>query len=262
MFCWTQDPTGEVAHRPWPIPHGAWLMAQRWTNLLFAHWPVEASLMRRLVPASLPLDEFDGRAWLSIASFYLSHLRPHWLPPLPVVSAFPELNVRTYVTLGDKPGVYFFSLDAGSALAVAGARAAYHLPYFNARMKIESARDGTVEYTSHRNDRRGAPADFHARYRPVAPVTLSTPGTLDHWLTERYCLYATDHAGRVYRAEIHHHQWPLQPVDALIDVNTMAGAAGVSLPEISPRVAFSPLIDVVVWRPMLVRPSHGTASER
>jgi len=237
------------------MPRLPWLMAQRWSDLLFAHWPIEASVMRRRVPSSLPLDTFDGSAWLSIASFHLSHLRPHWLPAVPVLSAFPELNVRTYVTLGGKAGVYFFSLDAGSALAVAGARATFHLPYFNARMRIRTHADGVIAYESHRFDPRGKPADFRARYRATGSVALSSPGTLDHWLSERYCLYATDDAERVYRAEIHHHPWPLRPADALFEENTMALAAGLSLPAIAPRLAFSSLLDVVVWSPQRVHAS-------
>jgi uncharacterized protein YqjF (DUF2071 family) len=227
-------------------------MAQRWTDLLFAHWPVDASALRALVPAQLPLDTFDGMGWISIASFYLSHLRPRWLPAVPWLSEFPELNVRTYVSLGGKPGVYFFSLDAGSALAVAGARATYHLPYFNAVMSTTRDNAGTVAYTSRRIDRRGEPAAFAARYRPSGPVATSAPGTLDHWLSERYCLYATD-ARRVYRAEIHHHPWPLQPADAEIETNTMAAAAGIELPAVAPRQAFASLLDVVVWAPRQVR---------
>jgi uncharacterized protein len=249
VYGWTEDPTTDVAHRPWPLPKTQWLMAQRWTNLLFAHWPVPAVALRPLVPGSLPLDSFDGSTWVSIASFYLSHLRAHWLPALPWISEFPELNVRTYVSLGGKPGVYFFSLDAGSALAVAGARAIYHLPYFTARMTTTTGTDGVIRYNSQRTDRRGKPAEFSARYRPTGPVARSSPGTLDHWLCERYCLYAVDHAERVYRAEIHHHQWPLQPVDAGIDVNTVASASGIALPANPPRVAFSSLLDVVVWAP-------------
>lgn len=249
MLDWTPDPTNEVAHRPWRIPRPPWLMAQRWTDLLFAHWPIEPSVMRAVVPSSLPLDTFDGAAWLSIASFRLSHLRPHWLPALPIVSAFLELNVRTYVTLDGKGGVYFFSLDAGSALAVAGARAAYHLPYFNADMQMRTTADGAIEYSSHRTDRRGQPADFRARYRATGPVDFSRSGTLDHWLTERYCLYTTDDGGHVYRAEIHHHQWPLQPAEASLDENTLPLAAGLSIPDIAPRLSFSSLLDVVVWAP-------------
>jgi uncharacterized protein YqjF (DUF2071 family) len=247
-----EGPTGDTAHRPWPLPAGRWIMAQRWTNLLFAHWPVVATTLRSLVPSSLPLDTFDNTAWISIASFYLSHLRPRWLPALPMLSEFPELNVRTYVTLGGKPGVYFFSLDAGSALAVAAARATYHLPYFRARMTTWVGADGSVYYRSHRTDPRGRPADFIARYRAKGPVTHSASGTLDHWLTERYCLYAVDHAEHVYRADIHHHQWPLQPAEAEIDVNTVATASAIQLPTSAPRLSFSSRLDVVVWRPVRV----------
>jgi uncharacterized protein len=224
-------------------------MAQRWTDLLFAHWPVNAEILRTLVPASLPLDTFDNKGWISIAAFYLSHLRARWLPALPLISEFPELNVRTYVTLGGKPGVYFFSLDAGSAFAVAAARATYFLPYFRANMSIRAAADGTLHYRSRRTDSRGRPAELSARYRPTGPISRAKPGTLDHWLTERYCLYSVDHAARVRRAEIHHYPWPLQPADADIDVNTMASAADISLPSTPPRLAFASRLDVVVWSP-------------
>jgi len=231
---------------------GPWIMAQRWSNLLFAHWPVDEGVLRRVVPATLPLDTFDGRAWVSIASFHLSNLRPRFLPPLPWVSAFPELNVRTYTSIGGKAGVYFFSLDAASALAVAGARATYFLPYFRARMAIRLAGDGATEYESKRVDRRGLPAEFRARYRPTGPIDYAAPDTLDYWLTERYALYAVDHAERVYRADIRHPQWPLQPVAASIDINTMADAAGIALPDAPPRLSYASRVDVVVWRPIRV----------
>ena len=250
MLGWTEDPTREIDHRPWPLPSGGWVMAQRWTDLLFAHWRVDTDLLRSVVPRSLPLDAFVNETWISIAAFYLSGLRSRWLPPLPVISEFPELNVRTYVTLGGKPGVYFFSLDAGSALAVAAARALYFLPYFRANMSIRAGADGTLAYRSGRTDARGHPAGFSARYRPTGPISLAKPGTLDHWLTERYCLYAVDRAGRVRRADIHHRRWPLQPVYAEIDVNTMASAAGLELPNEPPRVSFASRLDVVVWAPV------------
>ena len=227
-------------------------MAQRWSDLLFAHWPVSAEMLRDIVPSSLPLDLFENQAWISIAAFFLSHLRARWLPALPFVSEFPELNVRTYVTLGGKPGVYFFSLDAGSALAVAAARATYFLPYFRARMNIRAAADGTLQYNSRRTDPRGRPAELSARYRPTGPISRAKPGSLDHWLTERYCLYSIDRAARIRRAEIHHHPWPLQPADAEISANTMASAAGIQLPSTSPRLSFSSRLDVVVWAPVRV----------
>lgn len=252
MFGFTENPTDETTHRPWPLPAEPWIMAQRWSDLLFAHWPLPIERVRPFVPASLPLDTYDGRTWISIASFYLSHLRPRWLPALPAISEFPELNVRTYVTLGGKPGVYFFSLDAGSSMAVAAARALYHLPYLRAEMSTRRSAAGLVSYFSRRTDPRGRPAEFRARYNPTGPVQLSTPGTLDHWLTERYCLYAVHGGDRVYRAEIHHRQWPLQTAEAEIETNTMAAASGLSIPDVPALVSFAATLDVVVWWPRRV----------
>lgn len=229
-------------------------MEQRWNNLLFAHWPVAPDVIRALVPRTLPLDLYEGTAWVSVTPFYLNHLRPRGLPALPWVSEFPELNVRTYVTLGGKAGVYFFSLDAGSALAVLGARMTYHLPYFRAEMSVRPTEDGMISYHTRRTHRGAPPAVFSARYRPTGAMFRSAPGSLDHWLTERYCLYAVDAVGQIYRAEIHHVPWPLQPAEAQIDQNTMALAAGIALPDQPPRLVFSSRLDVLVWAPSRVRP--------
>jgi uncharacterized protein len=243
------DPLAEVAHRPWPLPREPWVMGQRWSNLLFIHRQATVDAVRALVPASLTLDLHDGTAWVSVTPFYLSHLRPRGIPPLPRVSEFPELNVRTYVTYGGKAGVYFFSLDAGNALAVYGARLLYHLPYFRASMSVREARDGTLHYRSRRTHRDAPAAEFSARYRPAGAITHSKPGSLDHWLTERYCLYALDTARRLCRAEIHHHPWPLQPAEAELERDTMAAAAGLTLPAEPTRLSFSRRLDVVVWAP-------------
>src|SRR3954467_8766290 len=127
----------ETAHRPWPMPASPWIMTQTWHDLLFAHWPVDARTLQAHLPAGLPLDRHDGQAWIGIVPFHITNLAPRGVPSVPFVSAFPELNVRTYVTLDGKPGGFFFSLDAGSAIAVAGARTLFHLPYFTARMHVE-----------------------------------------------------------------------------------------------------------------------------
>ena len=249
MSTMVEDPLAEVAHRPWPLPRGPWVMAQRWSNLLFMHRPAKVDALRALVPPALTLDLYEGAAWISITPFYLSHLRARGMPRLPFASEFPELNVRTYVTYGGKPGVYFFSLDAGSSLAVHGARMLYHLPYFRASMSVREGRDGTIHYRSRRTHRVATPAELSARYRPTGPVTHSKPGTLRHWLTERYCLYSLDPSRRVHRAEIHHHQWPLQPAEVEIERDTMAAAAGLDLPAEPIRLSFSRRIDVLVWPP-------------
>jgi uncharacterized protein YqjF (DUF2071 family) len=237
--------TEHVAHRPWPLPGGPWLMAQTWERLLFAHWPVDPAALRRLMPGEIPLDTYGGSAWLGVTPFHLRALRLRGLPPLPVGSRFPELNVRTYATLGGRPGIHFFSLDAGSRLAVAAARRAYRLPYFHARMSIEQ-RAAEVAYRSRRVDRDGPAAELSIAYRPRGEAFIAPPGSLEHFLTERYCLYTLDERRRVLRGEIHHRPWPLQPAEARVDRNTMAEPLGLEL-DGAPLVHFAARQDVVIW---------------
>lgn len=221
-------------------------MAQTWRDLLFAHWPIGAEVLRPLVPAGLELDTFEGQAWVGVVPFRMTGIRARRLPPVPWLSAFAELNVRTYVTVGGKPGVYFFSLDAANPVAVATARRWFHLPYMNATMSCQA--DGDAVVYSSRRTHGGAPsAEFRARYRPLGPVALSVPGSVAHWLTERYCLYALDGQQRVMRGEVHHEPWPLQPAKADVVVNTMASAAGIEMPANPPLLHFARRLDVVLW---------------
>lgn len=150
-------------------------MKQIWHDLLFAHWPMPHSLMRPFVPPQLTLDTFDGGCWIGVVPFRMSGIRGRWFPALPGLSRFPELNVRTYVTRDGKPGVYFFSLDAANLPAVWAARTFYHLPYFHAAMRVEE-RDGSIQYSSRRH---AAPAEFRARYRPIASVQPRAKGSLE-----------------------------------------------------------------------------------
>jgi uncharacterized protein YqjF (DUF2071 family) len=228
-------------------------MAQTWRDLLFAHWPVSAGTLAALIPRGLSLDTFDGQAWLAVTPFLLTGLRARGLPAVPGLSRFPEVNVRTYVSVADKPGVFFFSLDAGRALAVAAARAMYSLPYFRARMHVKAGPHGVV-YVSRRTHRGAPAAEFRAEYRPTAAVTFSRPGTLPAWLTERYCLYAVDRRGGLHRAEIDHARWPLQPAEADIQLNTMTTGLGLALPE-RPLLHFAARLDVHVWAPQPLPPA-------
>jgi uncharacterized protein YqjF (DUF2071 family) len=259
-------PRGELpfstGHRPWPPPPRPWAHAQTWHRLLFAHWPLPPAALRAVVPAALPLDTFDGQAWLGIVPFSLTGLRLRGLPPLPALSAFPELNVRTYVTLGGKPGVYFFSLDAANPLAVAGARL-LRLPYCFAAMAVRPSRPpgGAGEAWVHYASRRlipgppGSPgAVLRARYRPVGPPAPAPRGTLDHWLTERYCLYTVGRHGRVHRLEIHHPPWPLRPAEADLAVNTLTAPLGLALPDRPPLLHYAHRQDVIGWLPTAVPP--------
>ncbi len=218
-------------------------MVQTWRDLLFAHWPVPVAQLRALVPPALQIDTFGGEAWVAVTPLYIDGLRMRWLPPLPLGSMFAELNVRTYVTVQEKPGVYFFSLDAASPAAVLGARMLYRLPYYEARMSRK--REGSdVVYSSARTG--AARAEFAAKYRPTSEPRPAQKGTLEHFLTERYCLYTT--AGpSLYRAEIHHVPWPLQDASAGITQNTMAAAAGIDLPAKDPLLHFARELKVYVW---------------
>lgn len=231
-----------VAHRPWPVPSGPWLMAQSWHDLLFAHWPILPGVLRPLVPTQLELDTFDKQCWVGVVPFRMSGVRARGLPAIPGTSCFPELNVRTYVACGGKPGVYFFSLDAANWLAVRAARMAYRLPYFYARMQSDDT-GGEILY---RSKRWKGEAEFQGRYRPVTNVSHRNIKTLEHWLTERYCLYATVN-DRTFRGEIHHPPWPLQDASAEINLNTMARAAGIALPDTKPLLHFARRLDVLIW---------------
>lgn len=226
-------------------------MEQTWNDLLFAHWPIPPGLMRALVPQQLSLDTFDGKCWVAVTPFHMTGVRARFMPGIPGVSAFAELNVRTYVTFKGKAGVYFFSLDAASRLAVWAARATYRLPYHFAHMGTRNE-DGWIHY---RSSRIGGQAELRAYYRPVRPVQLRSPGTLEHWLTERYCLYTVARAS-VLRAEIHHEPWPLQDAESEIAQNTMAKAAGIQLPQTAPLLHFSKRLQVLIWPLKPVRREH------
>lgn len=236
----------QTAHRPWPMPDAPWIMTQTWHDLLFAHWPVGVAELRTSLPPGFELDLYEGEAWLGIVPFHMTDVAPRGVPSLPWVSAFSELNVRTYVRVGGVPGVYFFSLDAGNPLAVTAARTLFHLPYFSARMSVTQEGEW-VRYESERTPGDGAPAEFAARYRPTGVPHEAPPRSLEEFLTERYCLFTMDRASHACRVDIHHPPWPLQPAEAEVQRNTMAAAAGFRLPRLAPLLHFSRRQDMVAW---------------
>ncbi|WP_096181900.1 YqjF family protein [Effusibacillus lacus] len=221
-------------------------MTQTWNDLLFAHWPIKPDVIRTLIPDSLQLDTFDGRAWIGVVPFHMSGIRLRWLPPVPFMSSFPEMNVRTYVVADGKPGVYFFSLDATNPIAVWTARTWFRLPYFNAHITVANEA-GRIRYTSRRTHRPAPAGEFQAVYQPVSGVFHPHQGTLDHWLTERYRLYTIGRNKQVYHGEIHHAPWPLQQAEAEISVNTMAQGFGIELPAVKPILHFAKKIETVIW---------------
>lgn len=238
-----------TAHRPWPVPSRRWVMGMKWHDLMFMHWAVPAEALRPLVPGTLELDTFDGQAWIGVVPFRMSGVRPRLFPPLPGLSAFPELNVRTYVTAGGRPGVWFFSLDASNQVAVRTARWTFHLNYYDAKMHCDPQPGGEIRYRSVRTHKGAPPAEFAATYRPTGPVFEAAPGSLDHFLVERYCLYAAAPDGRTYRGDIAHDRWPLQKATAEVTHDTMVQPLGLDVSNSPPLLHFAKYLEVVAWRP-------------
>lgn len=228
-----------TGHRPWPLPERPWTQAQTWEDLSFFHWRVDEASLRPLVPDGLELDTFDGAAWLGVVPFRVTGLRLRGLPPAPVVSAYAQLNVRTYVTAGGRAGVWFFGLEASSRLAAEAARRLYRLPFRHARIAVERD-DGLVRIES---SRPGAVFSAHCcgEGEPFTPE----PGSLEHFLVERYCLYVGGD-GPLRRAEIHHPPWSLRRAEAAVELNTLA-PDGVTLPEDPPLAYAAARQDAVVW---------------
>src|SRR5262245_11123834 len=231
-------------HRLWPLPNRPWLMTQSWHDLLFIHWPIAANELRPLVPDAFEIDRFDGQAWLAVVPFRMTNVAPRFVPAIPGISAFPELNVRTYVRVGDRAGVYFFSLDAGSSVAVQVARALLNLPYYTASMSVQR-HGSTIDYRCERD----SSIEFRATYEPYGETCVAAPGSLEYFLTERYCFYHASRRGRPYRLEVHHPPWPLQRARLQLHRNTMTVAHRLTLPDTEPLVHFAKRQDVVVWGP-------------
>lgn len=228
-------------------------MTQTWYNVLFAHWPVPAAALQALLPRGVTVDTHQGQAWLGVVPFGMQAVRLRGLPPVPGTTRFLELNVRTYVRgpaagQGERPGVWFFSLDAANPLAVAVARRWYHLPYYSAQMEMRRQNGGTA-YHSYRTHPGAAPAEFQARYRPVGKASYAPSGSLEAWLTERYCLYTADRRGRLLCGDIHHAPWHLQRAEAEIGVNTMTLGLGLTIPPapVPPLLHYAKEIETVEW---------------
>ena len=241
-----------TSYSPRPLPSGRWVMTQRWNDLLFAHWPVQAAQLAPLLPEGLQVDICQGTAWLGIVPFWMDRIKIRGVPPIPGARIFSELNLRTYVRdeLTGTPGVFFFSLDASNLLAVAAGRTLYHLPYYWAQMRLEQRSEREFSFYSRRRFSK-TPVIFKARYRGLGPtraLTESRAGSLEYFLTERYCLFTADEAGQPVRANIHHVPWPLEDAEAEIEENGLADAIGISLPDQAPVLHYSRRLAVYVWK--------------
>jgi uncharacterized protein YqjF (DUF2071 family) len=222
---------------------------QKWRSLLFVHWEVRPEALRPLVPDALAIDTFEGRAYVGLVAFGMREVRPsRFLPALPTAANFEETNVRTYVhAAGRDPGVWFFSLDASSALAVLGARAFYHLPYWHARMAMESDGDGRTRYRSDRHWEEGSPASLDVRYERGEELAPVAPGSLEHFLVERYLLYAVTARGALLCGQVHHRPYPLRRARVIEMSESLVAAAGVVRPQERASELWSEGVDVEIF---------------
>lgn len=215
------------------------------------HFEVDPETLQSQLPDSVQLDLFNGKAYVGIVPFQMSDVAPRFCPELPWVSRFPELNVRTYVTVDGKPGVWFFSLDATSRVAVRAARTLFNLNYLDAKISLKKPSrpcpGNWINYHSVRTDAHGPAAELHCEYRPVGDWYFARPTTLTHWLTARYCLYTADNKGNVYRGEINHAPWRLQDAQAIVHANSMTDGLGLDISSTRPILHYAQSTKVVAW---------------
>lgn len=232
------------SHRPWALPNLPWTMKQIWSDLLFAHYPIKYDVLRKLVPEALPLDSYNGVCWVAVVPFRMSGVRLRGLPPIPGTDQFPELNVRTYVTLDGKPGVYFFSLDAANWLAVKGAKTLYHLPYWYANMEINNSSEN-VEFKSKRI--QDSDVELACSYRPISEPFHAANGSFEEWMVERYCFYTLNASGVPLRCDILHEPWILQKAEAQFKHNSILSKQGIAVESDVPILHFAKKIEVRAW---------------
>ena len=231
-----------IRNRPDALP----VLHQSWQKLLFMHWRLPPESLRPHIPPQLELDTFDGSAWIAVTPFIVRHTRPVFLPAIPWLSDFNEVNVRTYVYFKGVPGVWFFSLDTDSLSAVLGASAAFMLPYKYAQMSFREEAD-RIFYTSSRGGESGQPTALEATWRRGGMIGEAQPESLEFFLVERYCLYAVDARHQVYRARIHHDPWKLQKAELISLRSTMIESQGLPDPAGDPLLHYSERRDVSVW---------------
>lgn len=227
-------------------PDGQPIMHQTWGKLLFIHWRIDEQLLRPLIPTQLEIDTYHGSAWIAIAPFTMWDIRalPPFLPAVPGLSSAHELNVRTYVYLDNVPGVWFFSLDCNSSAAVFAARTFYHLPYYNADIELSEDDAGSIDYLLSRTD--DPPAEFAATWKTGKRLPISEPGSLEFFLTERYCLFS-QHNDSLYEARIHHRPWPLQSAELVSLESTMIESQGLPTPKEDPQLHYCEELSVEIW---------------
>ncbi|WP_139378302.1 YqjF family protein [Mesobacillus jeotgali] len=236
------------SHRPYPLPDMNWLMTQEWHHTLFAHWPVPSASLREHVPRELEIDTFDGSAWIGIVPFKVKNTHGRMTPPIPFFSSYVEVNVRTYVSYGPRSGVYFFTLDANQLLAVIGAKAVFGLNYKQANIDFQEK--DYFELHSKRVPAGDVNAKLSLRYKPSSDIFFAEQGTLEHWFTERYCLW-TKRGSKLVRGDIHHTKWELQRANAELSQEMLIPFINQDLLTKPPLLHYNKYKKAFFWPPKL-----------
>ena len=222
-----------------------WILFVTWTDLLLASWPVQAEELRQLVPAPLEIDTFDGTGWVSLVSFKAENMRFRGFDPLPGQADFCELNLRTYVRLGDVPGVYFLSLDCPGALANLLGKHLFQLPFKRCEMRIDRVND-EYRVESQRTEPGEPRATYDCRFRPIGQPGPLAPASLDEFLINRLSLFVAIR-GQLFRGDIAHAPWMVQPAELTVQQNSVTSAAGLQIPKAPPHAAFAPATDALIY---------------
>ena len=237
----------ERERSPVPTPRGAWIMGQRWEDLLFLSWPVPAESMRALVPAGIEVDTFEGSAWVSAVPFWMERAHFRGLPPIPFLASFAEVNIRTYVRAGEHRAVWFLSLDTQSHVNVFIARHAFHLPYYFAQVEMKRADD-----VSFRSEREGGVAGFEVAYRGDGEEFVPAEGTLEHFLTERYSMVCRSHDDHLFRGDIAHDPWRVRSATWTPARMDLVATLGLGLESKTPVAFYAAATQVVLWAPVRI----------
>jgi uncharacterized protein len=225
---------------------GGWLWSQDWLDLLFAHWPVPVAALRPHVPPALDIDTLDETAWVSLVAFRLERIRRRWLPSPSFLTDSFELNFRTYVRHRGESGIYFLSIHASNPLLIGLARLATPLPYQSARMSY-NRQESSVRFNAHRPIADGMDRRFAANFTPLGQESRAKPGSLDHWLVERYCLFVEGPRSRLLRTVVEHPPWEVQSVQAQVTANTMGDPFGMNLTTAPTIAHFSKGVRAFIW---------------
>ncbi|MBI1880661.1 MAG: DUF2071 domain-containing protein, partial [Chloroflexi bacterium] len=220
-----------------------WLMALNEEHVLFMHWPIPAEHLRPLVPTQMELDTYDGQAWLSLIPLRMGSLHLRWLPPIPGTSTIIQVGLRTYIHVNHEPAIYYLTQYADNDLYIWVARYLFQLPYHKARMTFSPQQAG-FHFECHEP---ASGAEFVASYRPVGQPSPATPGSLEHFLLERYTLFSQSPAGKLYRGVVGHAPWPVQQIEVDIERNTIPSVMGLTLPPAAPLLHFSPGVHDIAW---------------